>query len=1002
MKRVQCKKIIFMAIISIAVGVFLSAAMSHAAIVNWSTADSCSLYEDPQDVYVSQDHAYIAAGDSGLYVVNIINMQRISSFSTQGFAEAIYVRGEFAYVACGEAGLEIFDLANPQNLPGHCETPGYAYDVQVYGNYAYVADGSSGLQIIDVSDKGDPKHVRGFYYTENEAATIHMKNSDARAVFVSWPYVYLAVQSTDQGAVFKGGLRVFRVTNPLDPDLSVIGSDKEIPEAYSTLGSATSVYVTGAMAYVTYFDSSEGESHLRQIDVSDPSDPLRPSAAPYEFLLDGYAMDVHVFDAMAYVASYYNGLHIVDTRISGSNDTIETDGWALDVFVEGNILFACEGFAGSFTGLKAYREPSFGDFNGDALVDIEDYEILAESWQKIRGDYDFNPTADIDNDGDVDIDDYKALIEVLRESNPNEPGDFNGDEIVDSKDADVFSASFEKTVGMLYFNPYADLDKEPDGWVAKSDSDIFIEYWRPKPPESFSLEAYSSSEVLFSWSAVSNADYYTPKIMDEKGQFMPIIDEDGREIRVEKGGTSYLLGSLSPSTDIFCVVSVWNGAGESVNSGTAGARTEALTNMPPVISDELPAHSAMVQGQEEFEPIDLKEYVIDDNTDAVDILWEVDTGSFTSVLDVDIDDDNIVVVSVNNTGFTGSETIELTAIDEDALESETRLITFTIGTTDADSSEVQILIDSALINAVVDVPAGIYTFSSNLLIEKNIHLRGAGAGNTIFELGDYCIDIMMPEGYDGFYTYRVPRFNSLTNVALQGITIRGGRKCPSEAQRWIQVGYGETGYGGYWETIEYPYGKAPVHNYSRKLSIVDCKIIDNRGKKASAIYTGRYTQLDISNTLIYDNEHPPSTISLSARRGAQTVPLMQRLDGAIFADQYARLRVVYSTIVGNGDELGYSNSLFGAIAKDMYATVSIVNSILADNGSGGQVLSCDKWRMPGVHIGNSVINSYFDLNGRLDDYCTIDSVVRISPPFVDSSYNTSQYWYDTYGMGSRF
>ena len=1006
MKRIRNKILLLMAIISIAVGISLpamAAILSPAVALSYSTGQ-----DDPLDLEISHDRAYIAAGDSGIHIVNTNNLRLISIISTKGSAEAVFVNGGYAYVACGEAGLEIIDLQSPHLEHVISDTPGYAKDISVYGDYAYVADAYAGLQIIDVSDKKNPVLVREFFYDDNdqtvERATRHMKDTEVCGVFVSWPYVYLVVQNTGNEAKFGGGLRVLGVTDPLAVELSVLNPDEAVPDVYSVRGRATSVYVINNTAYLTSYDPSNGTSFLRRIDVSDPSAPSRPSSQPYEFPVNGNAMDVYVIDSTAYVAAYHGGLHIIDTSASGLIDIIKTEGSAISVRIVDDMPYVCQGAAGSFAGLIAYGQAGTGDLNADSEVDLEDYAILADSWQKNAVDMYFNPAADIDKDGDVDIADYKIFIIALRGSNPNDLGDFNGDGLVNLADAEYFSVSFEKGIGMPDFNPYADLDEDPDGMVLGSDSAIFIEYWRPKQPQDFSMEAYSSSEVLYSWSEVPNADYYTPKVMDEAGQFKALLDENGKKITVPHGQTTYLLDGLDPSTDVLGVVTAENGGGESADSYPAGTRTAALTNMPPVISDALPAHKAIVQGKDSFEPIDLKQYVVDDNTEAADIIWEPRSDSFSSVLNVSIDDDNIAIVSLNNTGFTGSETIELTAIDDDHLESEPRQITFTIGTLDADSSAIQALIGEAQINDVVDVPAGIYTFSSNLLIEQNIHLRGTGADSTIFELGDYCIDIMMPQGYDGFYTYRTPgRINPLTNVTLEGITIRGGRRCPSESRRWVQEGYGMTGYGGgHWETIKYPYGKAPVHNYSRKLTVYNCKIIDNRGKKASAIYTGVNTQLDIINSLIYDNEHPPSSITVRARRGNESRPLMQRLDGAIYVDRYAKLRVVSSTIAGNGDGLGYNNRLYGAIAKDMYATVSIVNSILWGNGTRGQELSCDKWRMPGVHIGKTVLDPDFDINGRLDDFCTKDRIYSVNPPFIDGSMNTRDDWYSSYGAGSRF
>ena len=79
-----------------------------------------------------------------------------------GYANNVDVNDDFAYVAAGATGLQIVDVADPDNpvLIGSVDTPGNANDVRVMGNFAYVADGEvGGLQVIDVSDPTAPAIV---------------------------------------------------------------------------------------------------------------------------------------------------------------------------------------------------------------------------------------------------------------------------------------------------------------------------------------------------------------------------------------------------------------------------------------------------------------------------------------------------------------------------------------------------------------------------------------------------------------------------------------------------------------------------------------------------------------------------------------------------------------------------------------------------------------------------------------------------------------------------
>ena len=71
-----------------------------------------------------------------------------------GFANAVDVAGNDAYVAAGGTGLQVVNVADHQNprVAAALDTPGNANDVKIVGNLAYVADGSAGLRIISVTN----------------------------------------------------------------------------------------------------------------------------------------------------------------------------------------------------------------------------------------------------------------------------------------------------------------------------------------------------------------------------------------------------------------------------------------------------------------------------------------------------------------------------------------------------------------------------------------------------------------------------------------------------------------------------------------------------------------------------------------------------------------------------------------------------------------------------------------------------------------------------------
>src|SRR2546426_5815546 len=71
---------------------------------------------DALAVAVSGAHAYVAAGDGGLLVIDLTNPTapvQVSSYLTSGEALAVVIAGNYAYVACGDAGLQVIDVSNP-------------------------------------------------------------------------------------------------------------------------------------------------------------------------------------------------------------------------------------------------------------------------------------------------------------------------------------------------------------------------------------------------------------------------------------------------------------------------------------------------------------------------------------------------------------------------------------------------------------------------------------------------------------------------------------------------------------------------------------------------------------------------------------------------------------------------------------------------------------------------------------------------------------------------
>jgi hypothetical protein len=234
------------------------------------------------NVDVSGNFAYVAAGTAGLHVLDITDRRApriVGTLDTPGNANDVKVVGSRAYIADGAAGLRIVNVSNPLSptLLGSLDTPGTANDITVVGDKVYVADGATGLQIIGVSDPAAPT-LLGSINTPG----------DAKGVDVSGNLAVIADTST---------ARVVDISNSAAP--SGVG-------AIATTESHD-VTVDGSIAYIADFEGS-----LRVIDFSVPATPRLLASTSQS--LGGILLDVakardFIFGADVF---FVNGVPIIN------------------------------------------------------------------------------------------------------------------------------------------------------------------------------------------------------------------------------------------------------------------------------------------------------------------------------------------------------------------------------------------------------------------------------------------------------------------------------------------------------------------------------------------------------------------------------------------------------------------------------------------------------------------------------------------------------------------
>lgn len=291
-----------------------------------------------QNITISGQYAYVAAGNGGLRIIDVSNPAipiEVGSFeysAPQHLINDVSVAGNYVYIVSDINGiLSVLDITNPA-VPREIANLWIAFGsgVSVVGNHAYVTEGQR-LRIINVADPTHPTELsvtamsgctaisrpvvvgnlvyltsgkgglRIFNVNDpthpNEIGSLAPPSELANGVAVRGNYAYVAND--------RGGLRVVDISNPAVP--------REI-SYYDTLGEAMNVVLVGNYAYV-----ADGSGGLRIINISDPAHPNEIGAQ--SVLVAGFANRLAISGNLAYISSGFGGLRIVDI----SNPNVPTE-----------------------------------------------------------------------------------------------------------------------------------------------------------------------------------------------------------------------------------------------------------------------------------------------------------------------------------------------------------------------------------------------------------------------------------------------------------------------------------------------------------------------------------------------------------------------------------------------------------------------------------------------------------------------------------------------------
>lgn len=265
--------------------------------------------------------AYLEAADpynARLVTVDVSDPSRpVEADRFEGEGGILTLTDGYLYSAEG-SDLAVYDLADPlhpQRIASRAIGDMKAFGVFVQDGAAYLRGIDTGLSVVDVTTPDLPSLI-----FSNLSPSDHTE-----AVALSGDYAYLGDRA------FGAGISQINITAP------------ELPfviDAINFSGAGQDVFVSGDNLFVAAF------YNLMIVDISNPLDLPTPRFVDTE----GIASGVHVQNGFAYVASWDNGLAIVDLTpgtpvVVG---TVDTPGKAAEVFAAGDHAY----IADSETGLQ--------------------------------------------------------------------------------------------------------------------------------------------------------------------------------------------------------------------------------------------------------------------------------------------------------------------------------------------------------------------------------------------------------------------------------------------------------------------------------------------------------------------------------------------------------------------------------------------------------------------------------------------------------------------------
>jgi len=238
-------------------------------------------YQYPQDIFVTDNYAFIAHGYRGLLIYNTTAPEKrilIGNYSDGGRVRCVWINDNYAYLADRDDGLKILDITNKSNILkigcyNNSLLNNFISDFYLLDNLVFLVDYYNGLQIINVSNPTSPTKISELYVS-----------SSSRRLFVYNNLVFLSCGSD--------GLRIINITNPYLPT--------EISQYYID-GRIFSVSVTNNYVFAVNYDFG-----LEILDIGNITQPELLTTFP----INGNTTGILLVNDTAFCSTSLSGLQI--------------------------------------------------------------------------------------------------------------------------------------------------------------------------------------------------------------------------------------------------------------------------------------------------------------------------------------------------------------------------------------------------------------------------------------------------------------------------------------------------------------------------------------------------------------------------------------------------------------------------------------------------------------------------------------------------------------------